>query len=155
MERGLGSPTSTSSPSIRAPERKAHNDVDLGITNLATLASIFTSRGAQWFVGNGHLRDQNQIAALRLYFPDAIVIRLSADTETLRSHILKRAGGNEARLTGDDLASPTSAHQEAVLGQALLDQKHMEGAGIGDIIVDVSHSQPHEIIEQIAQSTTM
>ena len=136
---------------LRTPQSTAQTSTSLGLTNLATLASVFTSRGATLFVGNGHLRDEHQVAALRQHLSDVIVVRLRANADTLKSHILGRLGGNEARLTGDDLADATATYQEEVLAIALGEQQQMDDIGIGDLVLDVDHADSNELVEQITQ----
>ena len=136
---------------LRTPQTTDHTSTKLGLTNLATLASVFTRRGATLFVGNGHLRDQHQVADLRQHLTDVIVIRLRANADTLRSHILGRLGGNAARLTGDDLADAKATYQEEVLAKALSEQQQMDDIGIGDLVLDVDHADPNKIVEQITQ----
>lgn len=112
---------------VRLPGTDTRIDEHLGLFNLATLGSVFANRGAEVFIGNGHLMSTSQVSELRQHLPGTTVIRLRADEEALRNHIHDRFGGNEARLIGDDLAHATPAHQEWVLNQALRGQQQMDG----------------------------
>ncbi|WP_460715826.1 DEAD/DEAH box helicase family protein [Nocardioides dilutus] len=114
----------------------------LGISNLAAMASLFASKGARLFIANGHLRQEDEIARLRRHLPGVVVVRLRADADTLEHHILDRLGGNEARLTGDDLADATANHRQRVLARALRDQQQMDDDGIGDLVIDVDDLTP-------------
>lgn len=137
--------------SFRRTPPTVHHDTRLGVSNLAALAALFASRGAEVLVGNGHLCDEQEVADLRLHLPGVLIIRLRADPATLQAHILDRAGGNDARLTGDDLADAEPSHRAAVLAQATQQQEVMERAGIGDVTLDVTGMSSDETVAELAR----
>jgi broad-specificity NMP kinase len=121
----------------------ADDDPDLGLTNLATLSLVFAQHGAERFVANGHLGDRPAPEG-------SILVRLRADEASLRAHVRSRYGGNAARLTGDDLAAATPAHQEDVLRAAWQEQARLDVARAEELLVDVSDRGVDDVVNEIA-----
>lgn len=135
----------------RTPYLASICNLELGLQNVIALRSVFATHGAERFVVNGHPRDAKQLDLLRAPSVDTLVVRLRASSDSIRSHIASRFGGDgAARLTGDDLAGATAEHQDQVRLQALRDQELMDEANIGDLVLDVDDATPDDLVATIA-----
>jgi broad-specificity NMP kinase len=130
-----------------APDRVGDTDVDLGLTNLETMCRFFADNGATSVVANGHLTSAEAIRRIRAL--GAKVVRLRADEVTLRQHLLARRGPSEARLAGDDLATATDDHREAVLRAALDEQDRLDFINDEDVVVDASGLDVDDVLAEI------
>lgn len=125
-----------------------HIDLGLGLANVATMAQVFSGRGAHGVVVNGHLTTADGLDHLR-QVADTKVVRLRADARTIADHLLDRRGGNAARLAGDDLAHTDPDRRKAVLSVALEQQERLEEMGAEDLVVDVSGGSADDVVEEI------
>ncbi|MEZ5096351.1 MAG: hypothetical protein R2731_09665 [Nocardioides sp.] len=125
-------------------------DVCLGIANLGALQRVFARHGAERFIANGHLLETAHLDLLRRSLGPTTVVCLRADHETLRRHLVRRLGGSEARLAGDDLADASDAYRRAVLRRAVTELAATEQADRYDIVVDVAGRSVTEVVAEIA-----
>lgn len=135
---------------LAAPTASNSTRSALAIRQFATMHEYMTGRGARLLVATGHL-STGDLETLTDYIPRGrvTVIRIRADTPTLRAHVRERIAGSAARLAGDDLAGAGYEHQQAVIAQAIADQEHLDAHAHDDAVVDVTGRSPADVIDEI------
>ena len=126
------------------------NETTLAIGQLAVMHNLMSERGAELLVVSGQLAVSDRAtlrAALRA--AQVTLVRLRADSKTLREHVHSRAEGNQTRLAGDDLLDADQEHQDVVVASALDEQHVLDASAADDAVLEVSGRTATDVIAEV------
>jgi hypothetical protein len=112
--------------------------------------NLMSERGAELLVVSGQLAVSDRAtlrAALRA--AQVTLVRLRADSKTLREHVHSRAEGNQTRLAGDDLLDADQEHQDVVVASALDEQHVLDASAADDAVLEVSGRTATDVIAEV------
>ena len=117
---------------------------------LARMHALMAARGASLLVVSGHLTLEARTSVREALRSAAVtVVRLRADAATFEDHVTDRFAGSEARLVGDDLLGAAPGHQATVVATALAEQAVLDACANDDVVVDVTHRTPADVIAEV------
>jgi len=126
------------------------NETTLAIGQVAVMHNLMSERGAELLVVSGQLAVSDRAtlrAALRA--AQVTLVRLRADSKTLKEHVHTRAEGSEARLAGDDLLDADQEHQDVVVATALDEQHVLDASAADDAVLEVTGRTAPDVIAEV------
>lgn len=126
------------------------NETTLAIGQVAVMHNLMSERGAELLVMSGQLAVSDRAtlrAALRA--AQVTLVRLRADSKTLKEHVHTRAEGSEARLAGDDLLDADQEHQDVVVATALDEQHVLDASAADDAVLEVTGRTAPDVIAEV------
>jgi len=120
-----------------------------------SLGALIAIAGAHVVVMTGRVEAED-VLAYNQHLPvgaELMLVRLSADRDTLREHLRRRAQGGGWRETGDPLPGSGPAALERWLGEATAENERLERHRLGDTEIGVDGREPEAIASDVFAAT--